>query len=220
MKKLTLFFAILISASAFATPPIKGGYLGRRFIVAGEFGYSPNYYSLGSFLTSYNPQVGANFQFVASKYWQVGVNFSKFWLGDVKGYEIGQPGTSEKIIGSSIGFTARKYRIRKGGLAPIGKFIEFGVTKQSLTYKYEDSQFVSNSEDINMSAVCGSVAFGVQEIFKDRIVANCGVRFGGKLLTLSSPNSNLNSNYAEEIVNTRLMFHNSFTPFAGIGIIF
>lgn len=219
MKKLILFIAVLISSSAFAVPPAKGGYLGRRFIVAGEFAYSPNYYSLRSFLTSYNPQVGANVQYVCGRYWQVGVNYNRYILTDVKGYEIGNPANSEKVMGTGIGFTARKYRIRKGGLAPIGKFVEFGITRQEWTYEYTDA-LLSYRDNASATIITGSIAMGVQEIFKDRIVANCGVRASGRLFTTTQATTNVDYENAEQIISDRVLFHNMFTPFAGLGIIF
>lgn len=220
MKKLILFFAILISASAFATPPIKGGYLGRRFIIAGEFAYSPNYYSVKSVLTSFNPQYGANVQFVAGRYWQIGVNYCKYSLGNVVEYEIGNPVPKDKVNGTVIGFSARKFRARKGGLAPIGKFVEMGIASQRISYKYLESGYTNYSDELEVSTLNISLGLGVQEVFWDHIVANCGVRFGGKVFSLESTTTNPVQFYAEDILNTKTMFHNAFTPFAGVGIIF
>ncbi|MCK6638759.1 MAG: hypothetical protein L6Q81_01645 [Bacteroidia bacterium] len=220
MKKLILFIAVLISASAFAVPPAKGGYLGRRFIVAGEFGYSPNYFSLKGFLTSYNPQFGFNAQFVCGRYWQVGVNYNRYILRDVELYSVGNPLGVENVNGTSIGFTARKYRIRKGGLAPIGKFVEFGISRHSVDYIYQGAGTTFNNGSCQRTAVYGSFALGVQEIFKDRIVANCGVRFAGKIFTVEEVVEPSDAIFAKAILSDRTLYHNAFTPFAGLGIIF
>jgi hypothetical protein len=220
MKKLILFFTVLISISAFAVPPIKGGYLGRRFIVAGEFAYSPNYYSLQSVLTSFNPQYGANVQVVTGRYWQIGVNYCKFALGDVIEYEIANPGSKDKVTGTVVGVTARKFRERKGGLAPIGKFVELGIYNQRISYKYLENGYTSYSDELEVSTLNVTLGLGVQEIFWDHVAANCGVRFGGKVFNLESTTTNTSAYYAEEIVKTRMTFHNAFTPFAGIGLIF
>jgi hypothetical protein len=170
-------------------------------------------------LFSYNPEFGGNVRFVTSRYWEIGFNYSMFSLGGHARWEEFSIENADPIKGNYIGFTARKYRVKKGGLAPIGKYIEFGLQRMSAKLDYITVNEPSLDDKATAQQLSASVALGAQNIFWGCVVANAGVRVGVPIYVLGSTHTNSMNEQSEKYMTTRLLYHRVFTPFFGIGVI-
>lgn len=219
MRKLVILFCIgffVLNANA---KPIKGGYLGKRTIICAEMSYMPNYSKWTDIFMSYNFQYGGNLHFVSGRYSEIGVSYNMYALGAHKRYDtsLAQAG---KIKGYQVGITYRKYRERRGGLAPIGKFVDFNLyyhaDEFNVVYPYLNT-FAPIT--YTSSGISGSVGFGTQGIFWDRVVGNCGVRFGGPIVTLAEEDGNGDIKDNSSYMKDRLRNKDFFSVFFGVGII-
>ena len=219
MKKLFVFLALTATLVCSANPPMKGGYLGRRIIISAEASYMPNYSKWTDIFMSYNFQYGGRINFISGRYTEMGVSYNMYNLGAHHRYDT-MLSNSGRIKGYQVGLTYRKYREGRGGLAPIGKFVDFNLYYHSNEYNvvYENLQTFApvTHRSTNLS---GSIGFGTQGIFWDRVVANCGVRFGGPIVTLTKEKStsDIGNNY--KYMQQRLMYKDFFSVFFGVGII-
>jgi len=204
-----------------ATPPIKGGYLGKRIIVCAEGSYSPNYSSVRDILLSYNLQYGANIHFVTGRFSQVGLSYNIYSLGAHNRYNE-ELSDSGKIKGYQLGLTYRKFRKKKGGLAPIGKFIDISLNYHADQYNVSYETFRPLVPVIVSSkTVSASIGLGSQGIFWDRVVANAGVRFGSPIYTfgLEKEGTGYISGGEASYMQKRLQYKDYFSVFFGVGII-
>lgn len=219
MKKLFVLFCLGCFVLNAKAAPIKGGYLGKRTIICAEMSYMPNYSKWTDIFMSYNFQYGGNVHFVTGRYAEVGLSYNMYALGAHKRYDtsLTQAG---KIKGYQVGFTYRKYRERRGGLAPIGKFVDFNLyyhsNKFDVVYPYYQT-FAPIT--YTSSGISGSIGFGTQGIFWDRVVGNCGVRFGGPIVALSEEDGNGDIKDNSAYMKDRLMYKDFFSVFFGVGII-
>lgn len=219
MKKLFITYCFLLPLLTQAAPPEKGGYMGKRIIVGVEGAYSPNYLTIQNFLFSYNLQYGGNFRFVCGRYHEIGVTYNRFSLGGHDRYEEFGLNESEKIQGSTIGFTVRKYRVKRGGLAPIGRYYELGLLKQTASFRYASSNAAFAEDKVTVSRLMISGAAGIQHIFYNKLVTNVGVRVGIPVFEIESSTTNIADGDPELYVTKRMLYHGVFTPYFGIGLI-
>lgn len=221
MRNVILVALCVISFAANSTPPIKGGYLGKRVIIGAEGSYSPNYSSLKDMLFSYNLQYGGNIHFITGRYSQLGFSYNMYALGAHQRYNTAYS-NSGKIKGYQIGITYRKFRQKRGGLAPIGKFIDVSINYHSDEYnvKYETLQPLVPVV-VSSTGLSGYIGLGTQGIFRDRIVANAGLRLGGPIYTISSGATGTSLDGDDELsyMKSRLQYKDYFSVFFGIGII-
>lgn len=219
MRKLTTLSIVLcLATSLFAQTP-KGGYLGKRFIICAEGSYFPNYGSVKDMLLSYNFQYGGNVHMIAGRFSEVGLSYNMYGLGSHNRYDTSLS-NSGRIKGYQIGFTFRKFREKKGGLAPIGKFFDVNLYYHSNEYNVQYERIRPLVPVVvRTSGISGSVALGAQGIYWNRIVANTGVRVGGPIFTISEEDdagdAGDNLNYMQQ----RLMYKDFFSVFFGVGII-
>lgn len=218
-KLITLTFALCFAVALFAQSKPKSGYLGKRFIICAEGSYFPNYSGWKDIITSYNLQYGANVHFITGRYTQMGVSYNMYGLGAHHRYDT-LLSNEGRIKGYQIGLTYRKFRENKGGLAPIGKFVDVNLYYHSNEYyvQYEDIQPFA-AVVVRTSGLSGSVALGTQGIYWNRIVANAGVRVGGPLFTISEEDDAGDLGDNLKYMQRRLMYKDFFSAFFGVGII-
>jgi len=221
MRNIFIFALCLFVIAGSATPPLKGGYLGRRFIIGTELSYSPNYTSVKDVLLSYNLQYGGNVHFVTGRYSQLGFSYNIYSLGAHNRYnsDLSDDG---KIKGYQIGMTYRKFRKKKGGLAPIGKFIDMSLNYHADEYSVAYETIIPLVPVVvNSKTFSASVGFGSQGIFWDRVVANAGVRVGSPMYTfgLEKEGTGYISGGEASYMQKRLQYKDYFSVFFGVGII-
>jgi hypothetical protein len=217
-RLITFLLAVTATATATATS-IKGGYLGKRLIICAEGSYNPNYATWKDFLFSYNLQYGGNIHFVTGRFSEVGVSYNMYSMGAHNRYRE-DLANSGKIKGYQVGFTFRKYREKRGGLAPIGKFIDYNLYYHSDTYTPALIGVAPYMGDpIELTGISASIGFGTQGIFWNRVVANAGLRLGGPVYTLSSTSGDSLNGDLPEYMKERLMYKDFFSVFFGVGII-
>lgn len=220
MRKI-IFFAVLLCsiATVSAQSKPKGGYLGKRFIICAEGSYFPNYHSIRDMLLSYNFQYGGNIHVITGRFSEVGLSYNMYGLGAHETYREDISNTN-KIKGYQVGLTYRKFREKKGGLAPIGKFVDVTLYYHSNTYTPSLTGVAPYmGEPMELTGISGQVALGTQGIYWGRVVANTGVRLGYPVYTLSvTGGDSFNQDYPE-YMKDRLMFKDIFSAFFGIGII-
>lgn len=231
MRRLIVFVLLLAAVSAHArladSPKertsiphsIKGGYLGKRIIISAEASYMPNYSSWKDIFMSYNFQYGGRIHVIAGRHSEVGVSYNMYNLGAHHRYDTSLSNNG-RIKGYQVGFTYRKYRERRGGLAPIGKFVDVNLYYHADEYNvvYENMQTFAPVIH-KSSGISGSIGFGTQGIFWDRVVGNAGVRFGGPIFPISKEKSTSDVGDNFSYMQKRLMYKDFFSVFFGIGII-
>lgn len=221
MKKLFLFSGALILAfTSSATPaPKGGGYNGHRITISAEGSYSPNYSHWYDMFMSYNMQYGGNLHVITGRYTELGLSYNMYSMHAHHRYkdELSNDGS---INGYQVGLSWRKYRESRGGLAPIGKFVDFNLYYHADEYnvRYQDIEAVAPviHKSTGLSA---SIGFGSQNIFWNRLVANYGVRFGGPLFRLTEEQSTGDISDNFKYMQQRLMFKDFFSVFVGVGVI-
>jgi hypothetical protein len=219
MRKLLVLICICTGVLSLSAHPKGGGYLGKRLIICAEASYMPNYSAWKDLYTSYNFQYGGNIHFVTGRYSQIGVSCNMYSLGAHNRYEetLSDDG---RIRGYQIGLTYRKFVKNKGGLAPIGKFFDVNLYYHSDEYSVEYKEMQPFAPVIiSSTGLSGSVAFGTQGIFWNRVVGNMGVRFGGPIVTLQEEGSPFERGREQKYMKERLMYKDFFSVFFGIGII-
>lgn len=218
-KLITLTFALCFAVALNAQNKPKGGYLGKRFIICAEGSYMPNYSDWKDLVTSYNFQYGGNVNFITGRFSQMGLSYNMYSLGAHHRYDTSLSDAG-RIKGYQIGLNYRKFREKKGGLAPIGKFIDVNLYYHSNEYEvqYEGWQFFTPVV-VRTSGVSASVGLGTQGIFWNRVVANTGVRVGGPLFTISEEDDAADIGDNLDYMQQRLMYKDFFSVFFGVGII-
>lgn len=214
-----MFLAVVAAAATANATPIKGGYLGKRLIINAEMSYMPNYSSWKDLFMSYNFQYGGKIHVVTGRFTEIGVSYNRYSLGAHQRYDTALSNNG-KITGYQVGVTYRKYREGRGGLAPIGKFFDVNLY-------YHDDQYNVVYENIQTFApvihksrgISGSIGFGTQGIFWDRVVGNAGVRFGGPIFRFFEEKSTSDIGNNFDYMQKRLMYKDFFSVFFGVGII-
>lgn len=220
MRKLLVIAVLLCSiATVSAQSKPKGGYLGKRIIVCAEGSYFPNYSTFRDLLLSYNFQYGGNVHIISGRYSEVGLSYNMYGLGAHERYR-DDISNKNKIKGYQVGLTYRKFRERRGGLAPIGKFIDLTLNYHSDTYTPSLIGVAPYmGEELKISGISAQIGFGAQGIYWNRVVANTGVRLGYPVMTLDATSGDsLNGDYPE-YMKQRLMFKDVFSVFFGVGVI-
>jgi hypothetical protein len=196
MRKTLILIALIFTAGLLKATPGKGGYMGHRFIVGVEGAYSPFYTSASDFFTKYNFQYGGNIGIIVSRRSQLNLNYSMWSLGNNQAFNRDESNPTyykgDRIKGMEFGLTLRNFRKNRGGIAPIGKFYDLGLS-------YTTNEFVAGNDNsiynsgVNSKSSLGQVIFhagvGAQMVFWDRVVANTGIRAGGPLLNIGSTGS-------------------------------
>lgn len=230
MRRMLVFVLLLAAVSAHArlltsqggtalSQPIKGGYLGKRIIINAESSYMPNYSSWKDLFMSYNFQYGGKIHVVAGRFSEIGVSYNMYGLGAHHRYDTSLSNDG-RIKGYQVGLTYRKYRERRGGLAPIGKFIDFNLYYHANEYNVVYENIQTFAPVIHKSSgISGSIGFGTQGIFWNRVVGNAGVRLGGPIMTLSEEKSSSDTGDNLSYMQQRLMYKDFFSVFFGVGII-
>lgn len=216
MKK-TLVIIALIFSSGFlkATPPGKGGYMGHRFIIGVEGAYAPFYTSVSDFFTKYNIQYGGNIGIITGRRTQLNLNYNMWSLGNNQVYNMDEANPkyykSDRMKGMEFGVTLRTFRKKRGGIAPIGKFFDLGLT-------YTHNEYIAGKDNPNLNYVpyenqaVFHAAAGTQMVFWDRIVGNTGVRVAAPVLGLGGSGNTgiiLNRSFEKDI----------FQVFFGVGVL-
>jgi hypothetical protein len=219
MRKLLFTLAVFAFVSALHADPIGGGYLGKRIIISAEGSYMPNYSAFKDLFTSYNIQYGGKIHFVSGRFSEIGVSYNMYALGAHNRYDTAFSNDG-RIRGYQVGLTYRMYRKNRGGLAPIGKFMDVNLYyhKNEYSVEYEGMQPFA-PVIVSATGISASVGFGTQGIFWNRVVANCGVRFGGPLVTIDEEGSPFDRGSELKYLKKRLMYKDFFSVFFGIGII-
>lgn len=228
MKKLLIALALFVSAETISANPGTGGYLGHRIIVGVDGSYSPFFTSFKDFYTKYNFQYGGNLNFIVGRYSQIGVTYNRYSLNNNQLFE-GNFSSKDRVNGSAYGITFRKFRKSRGGLAPIGKFWDVGVTYSQNTFKAgSDNQDVLNHVEfrlpVSSDIISAHVSFGTQMVFRNRLVANTGIRFGAPLVELGNsggtdPTMNEGPRYYSKFMYQRMLYKEAFSVFFGLGIL-
>ncbi len=217
-KIVTLSIALCMSVVLLAQKP-KGGYLGKRIIICAEGSYSPNYSSFKDLFTSYNFQYGGNAHFITGRHTQMGLSYNMYSMGAHNRYDTSLS-NGGRIKGYQIGLTYRKFREKKGGLAPIGKFFDVNLYYHSSEYIVDYATINPFAPVIvNTSGISGSIGLGAQGIFWNRVVMNSGIRVGGPIFTLSEQDSDSDFGNNLDYMQQRLMYKDFFSVFFGIGVI-
>ena len=226
MKKFILIFAILFSAAAMQATPGTGGYLGKRIILGGEFAYSPFYTSVKDFFTMYNFQYGGSVHVIVSRRTQIGLDCNFWSLGGNQLYD-SDLSKSDRVKGTQIGLVMRTFRKDRGGIAPIGKFWDVGLSYAMNTFVAGASDlYVVNNETAmlpkNSNQLMAHIAWGTQMVFWNRIVANTGIRFGAPVFEVSKQSGVYADGQTKAFNNflyNRLMNKEYFSVFFGVGIL-
>lgn len=207
-----------MSVVIFAQKP-KGGYLGKRIIICAEGSYFPNYSSWKDMLLSYNFQYGGNAHFITGRHTQMGLSYNMYSLGAHNKYDTSLSNNG-RINGYQIGLTYRKFRESKGGLAPIGKFVDLNLYYHSNEFNVVYQNLATFAPVVVSTAgISGSIGLGAQGIFWKRVVMNSGVRFGGPIFTVSEQDDGGDVGDNLNYMQKRLMYKDFFSAFFGIGII-
>jgi hypothetical protein len=215
MKKTLIIIALIFSAGFLNAAPGRGGYLGHRIIINGEFAYSPFFTSVNDFFTHYNFQYGGNVGVVVGRRTQLNVNYNMWSLGGNELYN-STFSSKDRVKGYGIGFTLRTFRKSQGGIAPIGKFFDMGISyaQNKMTATVMDA---ANTSDVDLESgeVLVHFGLGTQMVFWDRLVANTGIRLGTPVIEVSNTST---TNYSEFLMN-RIRSKEIFSVFFGVGIL-
>lgn len=221
MKKLILIFSLAFFGQVLdAAPPAKGGYLGHRIMLSGEFAYSPFTTSFKDFYTKYNFQYGGNLHVVVGRFVTVGFNYNMWSLNQNQLYE-GNFVSGDRVKGAEYGLTWRKFRPKRGALAPYGKFWEVNIA-----YAQNKFQAASNNWDVladslqrlpkTSDMIIARVGFGTQIVFWNHFVGSTGVRFGAPIYQVNKDNGTVYGDF----MYRRVLYKEMFSVFAGIGFLF
>ena len=218
MKKTLILIALIFTAGFLNATPGRGGYMGHRIILNGEAAYSPFFTSVNDFFTKYNFQYGGNLGIIVGRRAQMNVNYNMWSLGGNELYNSNFV-ANDRVKGYSIGLTLKKFRKDRGGIAPIGKFYDIGIS-------YAQNKFIASSNNpevlagnannlkLESSQVLVHFAYGTQMVFWDRLVANTGIRFGTPLFEVSDSGS-----YHSGFLMSRMRNKEYFSVFFGMGIL-
>jgi hypothetical protein len=210
--------ALVFSAGLLEAAPGRGGYMGHRIIIGGEFAYAPFYTSVGDFFTKYNFQYGGNLGVIVGRRSQLNANFNIWSLGNNQVYNKGINPIyykSDRIKGMEFGLTLRTFRKKRGGIAPIGKFYDLGLT-------YSHNEYIAGSDNPSAASLMLSneylnqvvfhAAAGTQMIFWDRLVANTGLRVAAPIFAISKASET-------SFLERRSFEKDIFQVFFGVGVL-
>ncbi len=218
MKKYSLVFILFFVVAILNAAPGRGGYMGHRIILNGEFAYSPCFNSANAFFTKYNAQYGVNFGVIVGRRSQLNVNYNMWNIGNNEFYHESFV-SADKLKGHEFGLTLKKFNKGRGGIAPIGKYYEFGLS-------YAHNDFVASSENPDViqnypenvkfgsDIVLVHLAYGTQMVFWDHLIANTGVRFGTPLMEMNQTGIG-----HPDFISTRMRYKELFSVFFGVGIL-
>ena len=213
-KHLFIFLFSLLSGGGLVA---GGGYLGKRVILGAEMGYSPRYYSLTGALTSFDMVYGANAGVIVGRYSQLNFSYMLYSLGKHSKYDSDLSDNS-KINGFQAGVHWRQFRKKKGGLAPIGKFIDMGLDYESAEYNVQrNSNVIAVPILLERQCINGTIALGTQGVFWNRIVANTGLRFSAPLVVLKEEATYYNGDL--DYMSGRMLERGMFTVFFGAAVL-
>jgi hypothetical protein len=218
MKKILVALALIFTTGFLNAAPGRGGYMGHRILICAEGAYSPFYTSVSDFFTKYNFQYGGNLGIIVGRRAQLNVNYNMWSLGGNELYNENFV-AADRIKGNEFGLSLKKFRKERGGIAPIGKFYEIGLS-------YSQNEFVASSGSKNVvlntpnsnfssNMLLAHVSFGTQMIFWDHLVANTGIRFGSPIIEVSASGD---TSYGNEIIS-RMRMKEAFSVFFGVGVL-
>lgn len=218
MRKTLIMIALVFTAGLLEAAPGRGGYMGHRIIIGGEFAYAPFYTSVGDFFTKYNFQYGGNLGVIIGRRSQLNANFNMWSLGNNQVYNKGilpEYDKTDRIKGMELGLSFRTFRKKRGGIAPIGKFYDLGLTYTRNQYVFgDDNPRFSNMPTYTfLNQVVFHVAAGTQMVFWDHVVANTGIRMAGPIVNLST------SPGESGILMRRSFEKDIFQVFFGVGVL-
>ncbi|MEO5644831.1 MAG: hypothetical protein ABIQ40_09255 [Bacteroidia bacterium] len=218
MKKTLILAALIFTAGFLKAAPGKGGYMGHRFIIGVEGAYAPFYTSVSDFFTKYNFQYGGNIGVITGRRTQLNLNYNMWSLGNNQVYNKGIESVyhkSDRIKGMEFGATLRTFKKKRGGIAPIGKFYDIGLTYTHNEYIIGKGNPGYNTlmlTDDFLNQIIFHVAAGTQMVFWDHIVANTGIR-------LAAPVLSLDSSRESKFLMQRTFEKDIFQVFFGVGVL-
>lgn len=218
MRKFLIASTLFLSAGILNANPGKGGYLGHQFIIGVEGAYSPFYTSAKDFFTKYNFQYGGSFGVITGRRTQLNLNYNMWSL---RGNELYQSNfiPEDRVDGSSFGLSLKTFRKKRGGIAPIGKFYDIGLswaTNKFLTGGYHSQSVMGDQYefDFKSSQLLVHLSYGTQMVFWNRVVGNTGVRFGTPLYEFSAA-----SDEYPTFMLKRMRMKEAFSVFFGVGVL-
>jgi hypothetical protein len=218
MRRLFLLLALLATTGLFAQKS-SGGYFGRKIIVQGQLAYSPTYLSFKEFFYRWDFQYGGSAGIVTGRYKQVNISWNIWSLGNLPAYDSAFV-KADRVKGMDYGISLRRFRKDRGGVAPIGKFFDAGLTYSQARFVADASnpfvtQGMESSLPKNTNQVAAHIAYGTQGLFWNRVIANTGLRFGGPIFTMEESGNIQFSHFTRNRMQTR----NYFSVFFGVGIL-
>src|ERR1041385_4851636 len=128
MKRLLVISAPIFSAGIMKAEPGRGGYLGHRFMICAEGGYSPvlgNSFK-GAF-THYDFRYGGNLGMIVGRRTQLNFSYERWSLGYMDRFS-NLFSVNDRYNGNDFELSVRQFRKSRGSIAPIGKFYELGLS--------------------------------------------------------------------------------------------
>ena len=187
MKKIILIYSLLIGFG-FSVSAGVPGYMGRKFSIQYQFGLSPQWNDFNSPMPYmfHTAQIG----YVVSRRHEIGIQYSRIdYNNSAKTGEyiyFSGGGTSydgnvdaRKFSGNNMMAYVKFFKPRKGFIAPLGSFIQFGLgfqyytdnlhfnSGQSIDNIYVPHNYTVTSEDIMLG-----VGFGRNFIVANRLIMN------------------------------------------------
>lgn len=226
MKKLLIILALFLTAETISANPGTGGYFGHRIIVMGEGSYSPFFTSFKDFYTKYNFQYGGNLNIIVGRYSQIGLSYNMYSLGNNQLFE-GNLSAKDRVQAAAYGISFRQFRKKRGGLAPIGKFVDYGLTYSQNKFKAgsDNPDVLANQSyrlPVSSDILSAHISFGTQMVFWNRVVANTGLRFGTPLVEVKQVGGYdplTEQHYYPKFMQQRLTYKEAFSVFFGLGIL-
>jgi hypothetical protein len=220
MKRILIVIALIFSAVILKAEPGRGGYLGRRFIVGAEGAYSPYFNSVSAFFTRYNFQYGGKIGIIVARRSELDLDYNMYSLGGNELYR-DEFYKSDRVKGSEFGISLKTFRKERGGIAPIGKFYDIGLSyaMNKFVAGPENKQLEANNSEYNFNMTSDQVLFhlsyGTQMVFWDHLVANTGIRFGTPVVEVGHTGENYRNFFMQ-----RMRMKEAFSVFFGAGFLF
>lgn len=212
MKKI---FSIVIFIGSFITAnatPGTGGYFGHRLIIAGETSVSP-FYAVPACFTHFDVQYGGNIGIIAARRTQVNLFYNMYSLSGNDIYDDSQFGSDDRIQGKQFGLTVRSFQKKRGGVAPIGKFMDLSLAYSTNHLRVGVNNPNFSIDDVNapadLATVTPSIGLGSQGLYWGRVVLGAGFRLGRTLPLAIGSN----------IMSQHLKYKDYFSTFFTAGIL-